>query len=258
MVALNSLEFGTGRPLVILHGLFGSARNWASIARALSDHHRVIALDQRNHGLSPWSDEMDYPALAADLRDAVAPLGRCALVGHSMGGKAAMTFALLYPGLVERLAVVDIAPVSYIGRQHGDTIRAMRALDLSSVTRRAEVEEALRSDVDDPSIRAFLLQNLEPAPEGGMRWRLNLAVLQHALPTIMDWPEPVVAGRHYDGPTLFLAGGRSDYITPEAQPAIRGYFPRARLETMPASGHWPHAEQPETFLGLLRSFLQSG
>lgn len=258
MVALESLEFGAGRPLVILHGLFGSARNWSTIARRLGEQRHVIALDQRNHGGSPWLDEMSYPALAADVRDAIAPFGRSAVLGHSMGGKAAMTLALLYPGLVERLVVVDIAPVAYAGRHHGDYIRAMQGVDLSAVRRRAEVEETLRDGVDDPAIRAFLLQNLA-ADEGGMlRWRINLEALGRTLPDIMGWPADVLVGRRYDGPVLVLAGERSDYIQPGHHDALRGYFPAAHVETVAGAGHWPHAEQPETFLRLLQPFLQSG
>lgn len=256
MAILERLEFGAGRPVVILHGLFGSARNWASIARRLAERRRVVALDLRNHGASPWTDDMTYPAMAADIRDVIAPLGRCAVVGHSMGGKVAMATALLYPGLVERLAVVDIAPVPYTGRQHGDYIRAMQAVDLAGTQRRAEVEEALRPGVDDPAIRAFLLQNLAPDETGGLRWRLNLAVLGGALPDIMGWPD--LAGRRYDGPVRFLAGETSDYIRPESHEALRGYFPRAEIVTVANAGHWPHAEQPEAFLRLLQPFLESG
>lgn len=256
MVALESLEFGSGRPVVILHGLFGSARNWSTIARRLGETRHAIALDLRNHGGSPWTEEMSYPAMAADVRDVVAPFGRSALVGHSMGGKTAMAVALLYPGLVERLAVVDIAPVAYSGRQHGAYIRAMREVDLSAVRRRAEVEEALRPGVDDPAIRAFLLQNLAADESGGMRWRINLDVLGRALPEIMDWPE--LAGRRYDGPVLVLAGERSDYIRPDHHARIHGYFPAAEIKTVPGAGHWPHAEQPDAFLRLLQPFLESG
>ncbi len=258
MVALEHLDFGAGRPLVILHGLFGSARNWSTIARRLAEQRRVVAVDQRNHGGSPWLDEMTYPALAGDIRDLIAPFGRSAVLGHSMGGKAAMTLALLYPGLVERLVVVDIAPVAYSGRQHGETIRAMQGIDLPALRRRSEVEEALRGGVDDPAIRAFLLQNLVTDEAGHMRWRLNLDVLARALPDIMGWPEELLAGRRYDGPVLILTGERSDYVRPEHHAAISSYFPAARLEAVPDSGHWPHAEQPETFLRLLQPFLQSG
>lgn len=258
MVALESLEFGAGRPVIILHGLFGSARNWATIARRLGESRRAIALDLRNHGGSPWTDAMDYPAMAADVRDAIAPFGRSAVVGHSMGGKTAMTLALLYPGLVERLAVVDIAPVAYSGRHHGDYIRAMRGLDLSHVSRRAEAEAGLKAGIPDPALRAFLLQNLVIGETGGPGWRLNLAALERALPDIMGWPEDLLAGRRYDGPVQVLAGERSDYVHPEHHDRIRAYFPRAEIVAVPAAGHWPHAEQPEAFLRLLQPFLESG
>lgn len=258
MLALERLEFGAGRPLVILHGLFGAARNWATIGRRLGEQRHVVALDQRNHGGSPWVEDMTYPTLAGDVRDVIAPLGRSAVLGHSMGGKAAMTLALLYPGLVERLVVVDIAPVAYGGRHHGGYIRAMQEADLSAVRRRSEVEEMLRDSIEDPAIRAFLMQNLAPAEDGGMRWRLNLDVLAGAIPDIMGWPGEALAGRRYEGPVLVLIGGRSDYVQPEHHARIRNYFPQARTESLPECGHWPHAEQPESFLRLLQPFLQSG
>lgn len=252
MASLASLEHGTGRPLVILHGLFGSARNWATIARRLGARRRAIALDLRNHGASPWTHDMDYPAMAADVRDVIAPFGRSAVLGHSMGGKTAMTLALLYPGLVERLVVVDIAPVAYAGRSHGDTIRAMQAADLA-VERRAQVEEQLRDGVPDPSLRAFLLQNLV-SDDGGLRWRLNLDVLLDHMDEIMGWPEET-EGRRYDGPTLVLAGETSDYVRPEHHARIRALFPAAEIRTVPGAGHWPHAEQPERFLAMVEEFL---
>lgn len=252
MVMLSSLEHGSGRPVVILHGLFGSARNWATVVRRLGQHRRAIALDLRNHGASPWTPDMDYLAMAEDLRDAIAPLGRSAVVGHSMGGKTAMTLALLYPGLVERLAVVDIAPVAYGGRSHGDYIRAMQQADLA-VERRAQVEEQLRAGIPDPALRAFLLQNLV-TEHGRLRWRLNLDGLREHMDEIMGWP-PQTEGRRYDGPTLFLAGETSDYIRPEHHDRITALFPRADIKTIAGAGHWPHAEQPERFLEMLEDFL---
>jgi esterase len=252
MASLASLEHGAGRPLIILHGLFGSARNWTTIVRRLGERRRAIALDLRNHGASPWTHDMDYPAMAEDVREVIAPFGRSAVLGHSMGGKAAMTLALLYPGLVERLVVVDIAPVAYAGRSHGDYIRAMQEADLS-VERRAQVEEQLRDGVPDPALRAFLLQNLV-SEEGGMRWRLNLDVLLDHMDEIMGWPDDV-AGRRYDGPTLFLAGETSDYVRPEYHDRIKALFPQAEIRTVPKAGHWPHAEQTETFLRMVEEFL---
>lgn len=252
MPTLASLEYGTGRPLFILHGLFGSARNWSTIARRLGERRHAVALDLRNHGSSPWTGDMDYPAMAADVRDAIAPLGRAAVLGHSMGGKAAMTLALLYPGLVERLVVVDIAPVAYAARSHGEFIRAMQAADLS-VERRAQVEAQLRGGVPDAALRAFLLQNLV-SEDGTMRWRLNLDVLLAHMDEIMGWPEET-AGRHYDGPTLFLVGGTSDYIRPEYHDRMRTLFPKAEIRTIEGAGHWPHAEQPDRFVEMVENFL---
>lgn len=253
MVALRSLEFGAGRPVVILHGLFGAARNWATVARRLGERRRAVAFDLRNHGGSPWTEAMDYPAMAEDVREAVAGFGRSAVVGHSMGGKTAMALALLYPGLVERLAVVDIAPVAYQGRGHADYIRAMRGVDLA-VARRAEVEAQLQAGVPDPALRAFLLQNLVSEDGGGLRWRLNLDGLLAAMPAIMGWPEDLDT-RRYDGPTLFLVGETSDYVRPEHHGRIRRLFPRADIRPVPGAGHWPHAERPAAFMAMLEEFL---
>lgn len=253
-VSLAATEYGEGKPVAILHGLFGSARNWASIAQRLAARHRVIVFDLRNHGASPWADAMDYPAMAEDVRATMAERGyrRFAVIGHSMGGKAAMTLALTEPAAVERLIVVDIAPTAAPAPFLGH-IRAMRALDLATVTRRRDADAGLAAAIPDPAMRVFLLQSLvfgDSAP----RWQLNLAALEAALPAIGGFPE-LLSGTHYDGPTLFIAGGRSDLLPPDAEPAIRAFFPRAAIERIADAGHWVQAEQPAAFLTLVEPFL---
>ncbi len=255
MVSLSSLDFGAGRPVVILHGLFGSARNWSTVARSLGRTRHAIALDLRNHGESPWAADMSYRAMAADVRDVIAPLGRCAVIGHSMGGKVAMALALLYPGLVERLVVVDIAPVAYGPRRHADYIEAMRAADLG-VVRRAQVGAQLRDGIPDDDLRAFLLQNLVRDTQGGMRWRLNLDVLAEHMGEIMGWPAELAEAR-YDGPTLFVTGAESDYVRPEHHAAIRTLFPRVRIVAIAEAGHWLHAQQSQRFVAEVEAFLNS-
>lgn len=238
--------------MVLLHGLFGSSRNWMTVGRRLSTDHRVVGLDLRNHGASPWTDSMSYPEMAADVSETVQSLGLgpVALVGHSMGGKTAMLTALLDPDLVSRLAVVDVAPVDYPSA-YLDYVAAMRSADLTGVRRRAEVDAQLVKAVRHPGIRAFLLQNLI-IDNDGARWRLNLAALEAALPTIAGWPDP---GTSYQGPTLFIGGGRSDYIRPEHEQRILRLFPRATYAEVPEAGHWVHSERLDPFLTSLTPFL---
>ena len=239
-------------PLVIAHGLFGSARNWGVIAKRLSDERQVIAVDMRNHGDSPWAYRHRYPDLAEDLAGVIAAQGgRADVLGHSMGGKAAMMLALTRPGLVHRLVVADIAPVAY-GHTQAHLIAAMRGLDLADIARRSEADEALAAHIEDQSVRAFLLQSLDLASRPP-RWRLNLDVLEAEMPQIIGWPSDI-PGR-YDGPTLFLSGAQSDYVRREHRDRIKALFPQARFAKIPGAGHWLHAEKPREFEAAVRAFL---
>lgn len=237
--------------LLIAHGLFGSARNWGAIARRMADDRLVVAVDMRNHGTSPWLEEHAYADLAADLAEVIATLGGPVdVVGHSMGGKAAMVLALTRPDLVNRLVVADIAPVGY-GHSHASLIAAMRGLDLQGLDSRAEADRRLSLAVPDPGVRAFLLQSLDlkaTPPE----WRLNLDALDRAMAQITGWPD--TPGR-FDGPALFLAGALSDYVRPDHRPLIKSLFPNARQAKIPGAGHWLHAENPRAFEAALRAFL---
>jgi esterase len=258
-VRLAATEYGTGDhpeavPLAILHGLFGSGRNWASIARRLAFSRPVIAFDLRNHGASAWAGGMAYGEMAEDVLAMLDERGcrRTALLGHSMGGKVAMTAALRDPGAVERLVVVDIAPVVY-PPHHLGLVRVMRGLDLSGIQRRGEADAALAAAVPDAAERGFLLQNLVFDGDRA-RWRLNLEAIERAMPQLTGFP-PGPDSAVYHGPALFVAGGRSDYLLPEHEPAIRRRFPNARLARIPDAGHWVHAEQPQAFLDIVEPFL---
>ena len=252
-VRLAAVEYGEGPPLAILHGLFGSGRNWTSIARRFAAHHRVVALDLRNHGASPWADGMGYVEMAEDVRRTLHALGhrRFALLGHSMGGKVAMMAALLHGAEIERLVVADIAPVAYAPR-HLMHVRAMRALPLAGITRRGEADARLAPDLPDLAERAFLLQGLV-FDGSDARWRFNLAAIEREMPALAGFP--ALAASAYDGPALFVAGERSDYLLPEHEPAIRHLFPNARIVRIPDAGHWLHAEQPRAFIDLVEPFL---
>jgi pimeloyl-ACP methyl ester carboxylesterase len=252
---LNVILHGqaTDRPaLLIAHGLFGSARNWGAISRRLSDDRLVIVPDMRNHGSSPWFDSHGYADLAADLAAVIARHGQGPLdvVGHSMGGKAAMQLALTQGGLVRRLIVADIAPVAYDHSQN-HLIDAMEALDLTGITSRGEADRALASAVPDDGTRAFLLQSLDlkATPPA---WRLNLPVLRREMGGITGWPG--TPGR-FDGPALFLTGALSSYMQPEYRGPIRAHFPQARFARIPGTGHWLHAEKPREFEASVRVFL---
>jgi esterase len=253
-VELAASEYGEGPPVAILHGLFGSGRNWRSIAQQLALRHHILAFDLRNHGGSPWADGMSYREMVEDLRAAFdrRRIVRPALLGHSMGGKVAMLAALLYPAEVDRLVVVDIAPapnpptlLSYV--------RALRAADLAGVMRRSEADTKLAAAVPNAAERAFLLQNLVVG-DGTAHWRLNLEAIEREFPDIVGFPE-LPANTAYGGPTLFVAGARSNYIRQDHEPIIRRLFPRARITRIDGAGHWVHAEQPKSFIETVSPFL---
>ena len=254
IVDLACTEYGAGRPVLILHGLFGSGANWTAVARRLGERFRVFALDLRNHGASPWAERMDYRAMAADVAAFIEArgLGRTALLGHSMGGKAAMVLSLTQPALVDRLVVVDVAPVA-----RPPTVaayaEAMRSLDLRGVTRRGAADSLLRPHVPEDAVRLFLLQNLVPGPDG-LAWRINLDAILRDMPAIAGFPEfPSEAA--YPGPTLVVKGERSDYIEERDVPAFRRFFPKLRLVTVARASHWVHSDRTEEFLAEVTPFL---
>jgi pimeloyl-ACP methyl ester carboxylesterase len=258
-VTLNHLEHPAARgesgpPLLIAHGLFGSARNFNTLGKRFAATRRVVMVDMRNHGRSPWDKDNSYRAMAGDLADAVQRLcgGKAVVLGHSMGGKAAMTLALIAPELLNGLIVADIAPVPH-SRSHLDYIRAMQAVDLRRVARRSDAEPMLAGAVPDPMLRSFLLQNLA-VEEGRARWRINLDALGRNMEALLgfpaDLPEPA-----FDGPAYFIHGGASPYVPPETHPRIRALFPAAEIEALPGAGHWLHAEQPEAFLAGVEGWL---
>ncbi len=252
---LHYRELGEGQPLLILHGLFGMLDNWLSLGRKWSEQYRVFLIDQRNHGRSPHSEDFDYPILAEDVFDFIQEhdLPAVNLLGHSMGGKTAMHFATQYPELVERLIVVDIAPVDYPERH--DMIFNAFAQDISALKSRKEAEHMFESVLPEYGVRQFILKNLHRSKEGPYVWRPNHEVLQQTYPAIIA--NSLSPYDQFEGPTLFIKGGRSEaHITQDSWPLISHYFPQAELKTVADAGHWVHAEQPEELSGYVLDFLQ--
>jgi len=246
-------QLGQGEPLVLLHGLFGSADNWFGVAPKLVEKFHVIALDLRNHGRSPHHAEMDYPLLAADVAEFFTErkINSAHVIGHSMGGKVAMQFALDFPACVRKLVVVDMAPRAY-ARAHDRIFAALLALDLPSFSTRPQIEDALAPEIPSLNLRRFLLKNLRRDPSGGFVWRMNLRGLAENYSRL---GEVLAAGKRFSGPALFLRGGRSDYVNAEDEAAIHRQFSAAQIQTIAAASHWVHADAPEEFVRLVMDFL---
>jgi len=255
-VELACESLGEGPPVVVLHGLFGAGRNWLTVARRLAAEFRFHLVDLRNHGRSPHTASMTYRDMAADVRALVGRLGLddFTLVGHSMGGKAAMTLALDDGAGIARLVAVDIAPIAYPDR-FAEMIAALRGYDLAGVRRRAEADAALAPAIPDEVVRQFILQNLV-FEDGTARWRANFATLEAEMPHILG-PLPVAPGAHFDRPAWFIRGELSDRVDGAALAVIARRFPAWRLETVAGGGHWPHAEAPTAFLECFRAALRA-
>lgn len=246
-----------GKPvLIILHGLLGSSRNWTQVARDLNPAFALYALDLRNHGLSPHSPVMDYPALCADLAAFIErqQLPSVHLLGHSLGGKVAMRFAQDYPEHCATLMVADIAPRDY-GLHFQEAFEAMLALDLNTLPNRKAADEALSAAIPDWAFRQFLLTNLERKPDGSLQWIVNLPVLAQSLSTIRA--NPLRVDEVCRLPTLFLTGERSDFVQPEDHAAIQHHFPQARIVSIPGAGHNLHADNRPEFTRAIQRFLNA-
>jgi pimeloyl-ACP methyl ester carboxylesterase len=243
---------GAGAPLLIAHGLFGTARNWGVLAKRLADERQVISVDMRNHGSSFRAASNTYVDMAGDLARVIESGGDSSnVLGHSMGGKAAMLLALSRPDLVKKLVVADISPVGYSHSQL-DKITAMKAVDLSVVERRRDADEQLVEWVKDSSLRSFLLQSLTLGEEGAS-WKLNLDALGAAMADVIGFPD---IENVFEGEVLFLHGGNSDYVQPAHHERILTLFPNARFEAIEGAGHWLHAEKPREFEAAVRGFLE--
>ncbi len=250
---LNFKTFGHGDPIIILHGLFGTLDNWQTIARHLANHHSVYIVDQRNHGRSPHMAEMDYPAMAEDLKHFLERhwIYKTHIIGHSMGGKTAMQFALDFPDMVDKLVVVDIAPKTYPGG-HEAIFEALFAVKPDEIQDRSQAENILAGRIPDNGVVQFLLKNLSRSKHGGYEWKMNLPVI------LKDYPK-ILAGinsdEKFEKPVLFIRGAKSNYIQDEDWPGILRLFPDARLQTIENAGHWVHADAPDALLKSVEHFL---
>ena len=257
-VSLHLRDYPTphaeGPPVLLLHGLYGSSANWAGIARRLAQRHRLLVPDLRGHGRSPAGDRISYPAMALDLIELLDRQGiaQATIIGHSMGGKAAMCLALAAPERVAALGVVDMAPAAYASGL-GDLLAALSALPLGAIKGRRDADALLAADVPDPAVRGYLLQNLESV-DGAWRWRIDLRALGNAMSDLASFPDP--GATQYAGPVLFVYGTESAYVTGEHLPGIKALFPLARLRPVAGAGHWVYADQPDGFLTAIGAILR--
>jgi pimeloyl-ACP methyl ester carboxylesterase len=250
---LHFQQLGHGEPLVLLHGLFGSGDNWFGVAPKLAEKFHVFAPDLRNHGHSPHHAEMDYPLMAADVEKffAAQKIENAHVIGHSMGGKVAMQFALDFPVRVKKLVVVDMAPRAY-RRAHDHIFEALLALDLSSFQTRQQIEAALALEIPSLNLRRFLLKNLGRDEHGKYFWKMNLRGVAENYSRLGEVLSPQ---NHFEKPALFIRGGKSDYINAADEVEIRRRFPAAQIQTIATANHWVHADAPDEFVRLVLEFL---
>lgn len=244
-------ELGNGKPLVILHGLFGFSDNWQTHAKKFSEYYRVILVDLRNHGHSPWSDEFSYQLMVDDLFELLNKLylKDVILLGHSMGGKVAMHFAQSHPDLLEKIIIVDMGIKEY-PMHHQHILKAFDSINLNELSARSEAERILSSFIESKGVVQFLLKNLYWQEKGKLAWRVNFKVLQSAMPEILS----ALPEREVLIPTLFIRGSLSDYILDSDFEKIENLFPDSQLITIENSGHWVHAEAPEDFTDSVLAF----
>lgn len=249
---LNFDQVGSGESLIILHGLFGSANNFRSLAKKYGEHYAVYCLDLRNHGLSPHDDDVSFDAMAADIIEFMdsQSIENTILMGHSLGGKVAMHLALNYPHRVSKLIAGDIAPVEY-PHHHDGIFEGLNEVTRRNPASRKQAGVILEDYVEMPEVRLFLLTNLSRTEDGTLAWRLNVSGLEHGYADLAAKPY----GPPYSGPSLFIRGSLSDYVKQEHFSAIYELFPAAEITTLAGTGHWLHAEKPKEYIEITLEFL---
>lgn len=252
MSSLNYKVFGEGMPLIILHGLFGSLDNWVTLGKKFAEDHQVFLIDQRNHGLSFHTDEFSYGHMAADLNQFMAEqrLTKAHLLGHSMGGKTVMSFAVEHPDKVDKLIVADIGPKFY-PVHHTEIIKALYSVDIASIQSRKAADEQLSKRISNFGIRQFLLKNLQRS-DNGFQWKMNLDVIAK---NIEEVGKALNQNALFNHPTLFLRGDKSDYILDDDFNIIHSIFTDSKIKTVSNAGHWLHAENPSEFYQYVSEFL---
>lgn len=251
---LNYIKMGEGQALIILHGLFGSLDNWMSLGKKFAENCEVWLVDQRNHGHSPHSDQMNYSLMATDLQDFIMEhhISQPVVLGHSMGGKTAMEYCMKY-NEISKLIVADMSPLGHQHRFHA-IIKGLNAVDPQSLSSRKEAESRLEEYVKEVGVKQFLLKNLHRSAENSYEWRFNLPVLQREIEQITQWE---IEGAAFEKEALFLKGGDSDYINKKSISRIQELFPKSKIEEIEGAGHWLHAEKPEEFYKLVKNFIKA-
>lgn len=251
---LHFRTLGEGKPLIILHGVFGSSDNWQTLGKVFAEQHKIYLVDLRNHGNSPHSDEFNYGLMMDDVKELMKDEGieKAHILGHSMGGKVAMHLATHYPNKVSKLIVVDIAP-KYYAPHHKQIFDGFHSVDLASLETRKEADDQMAKVISNMGVRLFILKNLNRDKDGNFSWKLNVEAIEKAIEEV---GESIEEGVSFNGSTLFISGGKSDYIKEEDHAMIRSYFPNAEIETVAGAGHWVHAEKPDELSELVLNFLK--
>lgn len=254
MMKLNYKTLGEGQPLLVLHGLFGSLDNWMTLAKHWSSSHEVWLIDQRNHGQSPHDPDFSYPQMARDLHDFIHDhqIENPNILGHSMGGKTAMEFAINYPDLLNKLIVIDIAPVKY-KVHHYAIIDALESVNLSAIKSRKEADLVLQSKISDFGTRQFLLKNLYWKTKEELSWRFNLNVIKNQIVPISEW---AISDGKFNHSSLFIRGGRSEYVLDRYEDKIKEKFPNYEMKTIEQAAHWVHAEAPNEVYTMVSNFIK--